>query len=213
MNEWVSAVANNKIYFFAFNKTEVYDPSIDSWSIGAPEPALPGETQPCQDAWAAAATTGVLAPERIFVLGSNSVFGGSPCFNRIYDPQSDSWTNGSDIPTDRIDFGAAVVNDQVYVVGGCTLDVFGYINKQFPTNEQYTPAGYSGPGLTTPTPTPATQTPVPATQTPNKSPNSQPMLTVSPIEIVTAVMVAAVITASVLIERRRRNKSNRLLAK
>jgi hypothetical protein len=218
MGDYISAVANNKIYFFAFNKTQVYDPSTDSWSFAAPEPALPGETQPATDAWAAVATTGALAPVRIFVLGSDSVFGGEPCYNRIYDPQSDTWANGSDIPTYRVDFGAAVVNDQVYVVGGCTSDEFGFTNKEFSTNEQFTPAGYSGPGSTTPTPTiiqtpTATQTPTPATQTPNKSPNNQPMSTLSSIEIVAAVVIATVITASVLVERRRHNKSNRLLAK
>lgn len=79
MTAGVSAVANGKIYFFAVNKTQIYDPPTNTWSIGAPEPALQLSNQtgqPSVDAWAAVATSGIFAPQRIYVLGSASVFGG-----------------------------------------------------------------------------------------------------------------------------------------
>lgn len=110
MNYPVSAVANNKIYYFSPSITQIYNPTDNSWSVGATEPALqlPNQTgQPGKDAWTAAATTGAQAPIRIYVLGSASVFGGVECFNRIYDPQTNTWSIGADVPTDRINFAAA----------------------------------------------------------------------------------------------------------
>jgi hypothetical protein len=69
--------------------------------------------------------------------------------NRVYDPETDSWIFGLDMPTGRYGFGVAVVNDMIFVIGGFTLtypnmqsrSTGGYVTK-YATNEVYTPFGY-----------------------------------------------------------------------
>ena len=153
-SDYVSAVVDNKLFVIGgqseaprSNLNQIYDPSIDRWSTGAPSPS--GIRY---GACAAGATTGVDAPKRIYVLGETLHLweGEPPNSVRIYDPQSDIWTFGADVPTNRESFGVAVVNDLLYVIGGSTATY-----RDFPetwlyppevtwyaTNEQYTPFGY-----------------------------------------------------------------------
>jgi N-acetylneuraminic acid mutarotase len=118
-----SAVLDDKIYFFGGNHengyvsiTEIYDPATDTWSLGtgAPTYFISGS--------AAVVTTGVTAPKRIYVFdhpyANLAVMHGPFYTNQVYDPLNDSWASGADIPTSRQSFGAAVVNDIIYVIGG-----------------------------------------------------------------------------------------------
>jgi N-acetylneuraminic acid mutarotase len=99
--KYFSAVIDNKIYIMAgvnqntslnwvFN--QVYDVENDQWSLAAP---LPNATYYA----AAIATTGVIAPKRIYVIGggctntSNAV--------RVYNPPLDAWSSGAPMPTNR----------------------------------------------------------------------------------------------------------------
>jgi hypothetical protein len=96
------------------------------------------------DCGAAAATTGNLAPKRIYVLGESGDLKPREklTFVRVYDPETDSWSFGSDAPTSRYNFGIAVINDTLYVIGGHTHN---YLLGNFApgaANEQYTPIGY-----------------------------------------------------------------------
>jgi hypothetical protein len=141
----ISAVVDNKTYFISgLSRVQIYDAETDTWSLGAPPPSS-------EYHGAAVATTGVMAPERVYVLGISGhlSFGEPEYFVRVYDPENDSWTFGTDIPTRRLDFGVAVVNDVLYVVGGNTLvypDEYEapYVPTlvRYATNEQYTPFGY-----------------------------------------------------------------------
>ena len=137
----ISAVIDTKIYFIStFASMQIYDTETDTWSLGTSPPA--------SVYWGAAvATTGVMAPKRVYALG---ISGYSPeHFVRVYNPENDMWIFGKSIPTTRSDFGVAVVNDVLYVVGGYTLV---YPDKgegpytpnliQYAINEQYTPFGY-----------------------------------------------------------------------
>ena len=72
--------------------------------------------------------------------------------NQVYDPKSDNWVAGADIPTKRRYFGVAVVDDMIYVIGGFSstpprLDSVykTYTIAYYATVEQYVPFGYGSP--------------------------------------------------------------------
>jgi hypothetical protein len=142
---YASAVVDSKIYIIDSNLNQIYDPETDTWSQSSSPPShiIYGK---------AGATMGVNAPKRIYVLGeiSGQLEDEPPYFVRVYDPKNDVWTFGADIPTHRYDFGVAVVNDMLYVIGGYTSSYpdmpysypYGPSNKPYATNEQYTPFGY-----------------------------------------------------------------------
>jgi N-acetylneuraminic acid mutarotase len=152
-----SVVVDNKIYvMYGFynrasgsteSRTEIYDPLTDKWISGSPVPSIH---------WivAVAATTGVMAPKRIYVFGQNETLLAKPelaRFVQIYNPKYDFWTIEFDAPTNRIDFGIAVVNDKLYAIGGYTNHYpvpFSDSNRNVrlsALNEQHTPADYGIP--------------------------------------------------------------------
>jgi N-acetylneuraminic acid mutarotase len=148
----VSAVVNGKIHFIGglspscdSQLHQIYDPSTDNWTYAASPPNSVGNAV---GQGAATATTGKLALRRIYVLGQqgNLKQDEPKGSNRIYSPQDDSWTFGVNVPTDRINFGAAVVNDIVYVVGGGIATSW-FVGTFGPSavNERYTPVGYGTP--------------------------------------------------------------------
>ena len=138
------AVFDNKIYCIGgvsqdqgYNLNQIYDPETDSWGSGASPPTS-------VDGGAAAATTDALGPKRIYVLGNpaNLRQGEEQVFVRIYDPETDNWTSGSDTLTRRYNFGVAVVDDTFYVIGG---HKYIWVPGNYTTlavNEQYTPIRY-----------------------------------------------------------------------
>ena len=148
-----SVVFDNKIYFIGgfFDEqtinfktfTQIYDPETDKWSAGKPPTTFVVYAF-------AEATSGVMAPKRIYVVGcpyeDSAVTSGDSLYtNQVYDPEKDSWVAGADIPTRRITFGVAVVNDLLYVIGGLTETFDMFWNSDitlYATNEQYTPFGY-----------------------------------------------------------------------
>lgn len=134
---YASAVVDNKIYVIddGFSETpmptQIYDPENDSWSDGQ---RLPTATFLA----AACATSGVGAPKRIYVIGGEVLFDDDVVsyLNQIYDPETDTWTNGISMPTPRWFLDVAVVNDELYAIGGEDGEA------TLATNEKYTPAGY-----------------------------------------------------------------------
>jgi N-acetylneuraminic acid mutarotase len=135
---YASAVVNNQIYIIK-QSTQIYDAKTDAWSYGEPIPSTAGSHSGYATA---AATTGVFALKRIYLFSQASIS------NQIYNPDSDSWTAGADLPTKRGGAAVAVVNDMLYVIGGKTYDfaypddTFGVSAKAYAVNEQYTPFGY-----------------------------------------------------------------------
>ncbi len=150
----VSAVVDGKLYIIGglsesgdSNLHQIYDPETDTWNYGTPPLNSIGNMN---GNGAADATAGVMALKRIYVLGQQgSLRQGEPMgTNRIYDPKTDSWTFGADLPTSRIHFGVAVVNDMLYAIGGGSADNW-FVGSFGPSavNEQYTPLGYGTPDL------------------------------------------------------------------
>jgi len=143
MPEWncASAVVDNKIYVIGLGVGvaihHVYNPSTDSWSSITPWPSG-------AHFGVAGATTGLMAPDRIYVFGVDVPYWdlNLPNFRTLmYNPENDNWTVGATMPTGRIRSGTAVLNDTLYVIGGYTLMIG---NNVFPSsvNEQYIPAEY-----------------------------------------------------------------------
>ncbi len=139
---YASAVVNNKIYVEGGGQSgpkiidlnQIYDPETNVWTLGEPLPA--------PVVWAAAASTsGVVANARLYVLGGTSDGLNGVNTNRVYNPQSNSWTVGALMPTARGALTVAVVNDTLYVLGGTD----NFPNPQAgikAASEQYFPSGY-----------------------------------------------------------------------
>jgi N-acetylneuraminic acid mutarotase len=131
--QYASAVVGNKIYviggFDNHNLLQIYDADTDTWSTGA-------SISSYVYAQAAGATSGTLAPKLIYVIGGQ--------LNQVYNPENDTWMEGTPMPTNRIDLAIAVVNDQLYAIGGAnyTATDTGKFVHIFANNEQYTPIGY-----------------------------------------------------------------------
>jgi len=205
-HNYASAVVYNKIYIIYSDLNQIYGTETDAWSQGT--------SAPWDFGWGcAAATTGVNAPKRIYVMGecTSSNEGEPSYFVRVYDPEKDAWTFGSDIPTHRDLFGVAVVNDMLYAIGGLTSSYpdlpfkYPFSSTYDPTitphatNEQYTPIGYGTPD---PTPSPS---PSPS-PTSSPSSNQQPELTYA--TAATAATVTLIIITATAIALRKRHKLN-----
>ena len=132
---YVSAVVDKKIYVVGSGVTQIYDPKTDTWSLGAPpleNITLGGNGQSAY----AAATTGLLAPKRIYVYDG--------AYLQVYDPDNKSWIFGANPPINRQYLSIAVLNDKLYFIGGFTdhsNNIPGHF-QDYSTNEQYTPFGY-----------------------------------------------------------------------
>ncbi|MCL2135402.1 MAG: hypothetical protein FWH37_07630 [Candidatus Bathyarchaeota archaeon] len=140
----VSAVVNGKIMITGSfpivenphiryeYKVMFYDPKSDVWSKGADGLSEVHVGVTC-------VTSGLYVPQRVYVLGLN--------VNNVYDPISDTWSTAKTMPSARKNFGAAVVDDVLYVIGGYTSDDFSSListTEPLALNEQYIPADYTG---------------------------------------------------------------------
>jgi len=111
---------------------QIYDPETDAWTEAEPIPT--GVRFAGADA-----TTGALAPERIYVIGgSTTQFPDGSNLTQIYDPEKDAWTYGTTMLTPRAGLRIAVVNDRLYAIGGFNTNG----DNILAVNEQYTPLGY-----------------------------------------------------------------------
>jgi hypothetical protein len=81
-----------------------------------------------------------MALKRIYLFGGTASIFGSRDVTQVYEPATDTWTLGEPMPTSRGSPAVAVVNDQIYVIGG-TINM--YYRSQ--ANELYTPIGYGAP--------------------------------------------------------------------
>jgi N-acetylneuraminic acid mutarotase len=156
VSRYASAVLDNEIYIIGGRKkgfyydppiilVQIYDPKTNNWTEGTPL------EEPVYGA-AAIATTGLMAPKRIYVIGGTVMIEGNHIVyysdhNQIYDPQTQSWDFGVQMPTGRSSLALVNVNDVLYVLGGTNKTDAVYNNDQLAAlrthaNEKYTPIGY-----------------------------------------------------------------------
>jgi N-acetylneuraminic acid mutarotase len=154
LHSYSSAVIDDKIYIIGgmteygidpfsppTNKPLIYNAQTDEWTKGE-------SLQYLITSGAATATTGVNAPQRIYVIGgyqwvystTSKVSGQISGQVSVYDPITKTWTFGEDMPTSRVGLAVAVVNDKIYAIGGYESDF-----SASAVNEQYTPIGYKEP--------------------------------------------------------------------
>jgi hypothetical protein len=197
---YVSAVVNNKIYIIGAGLTQIYDPETDSWSNGAPSPINITAGGDNGIAAAAAATTGVMGSKRIYVYDGS--------YLQVYDPKNDSWSFGTNPPTNRQYLGIAVVNDLLYFIGGFIYTPYFYYF--YDTNELYTPFGYGTPDPS-PTPTPSLSSepsiePPEPTQTASPSIEPKNNTCYLPIELGIIIVIIAVVAGALIYFKRRGGK-------
>ncbi len=131
-----SAVVGNLIYVIGgeddncqptwVNFNQIYNLSSNTWCLGTPIPKLTVLD-------GAAATTGVNAPQRIYVFGNIGGFRVGSNQSYAYDPVANSWMTATPVPYACVNPAVVVVNDLVYVM------------EQPENIEQYTPIGYVAP--------------------------------------------------------------------
>lgn len=191
---YASAVIDHKIYFICGSNdgqitalNQIYDTQTDTWTMGTSAPTyfMSGY---------AVATTGVMVPKLVYVFNQpatkTAANSNVPLYsNQIYDPKTDSWMAGADLPTNRADFAVAVVNDTIYVIGGqtSTYDMFtGYSVMPKATNEHHIPAGYGTSDRTYQTSTPSLTPSFSPTLSPTSAPTLSPSQSPSPSATATA---------------------------
>ena len=91
-----------------FQTVYSYDPKTDEWTKKANMPTARGWSHPLP----------VVDGKIYFIGGYKSVYGETLSDVEVYDPVLDSWTKLPDAPFKLAMFGAAVVNDKIYIIGG-----------------------------------------------------------------------------------------------
>jgi N-acetylneuraminic acid mutarotase len=147
VSAYASTVCDGKIYIMggqdpslganAMNVdfTQIYDPSNDSWSVGAPMPTKVRGATAC-------ATTGIMAPENVYLfggLGSSSGRSWVYSLTQVYSPKNNSWSYGAPMLSPRVLCAVVNVNDALFMLGGSETGLGPYNLN----NEEYLPLGYS----------------------------------------------------------------------
>ena len=128
---------NVMTYIYPEAMVLVYDPVFNAWSREVVGPLVL-----CDGV--GLVTSGVFASERVYFLGSAP---GSTrrevLTNQAYDFSDNSWRLGEAMPNPRLGFGAAVVDDILYIIGGYTYDLsYPYATSISALVEVYVPFGY-----------------------------------------------------------------------
>lgn len=144
-NPPVSFVVDKKIYVTGVFQTKplyeekqrvfIYDTESDSWSET-------GSWSTRIGAAGCGLTTGVKAPPKAYIFGRTGPFPSVP-ITQVYDFGAESWSTANTMYSVRRDFGVAVVDDVIYVIGGykVTSRIYGMV-APVGWNERYVPLGY-----------------------------------------------------------------------
>lgn len=134
-----TGVLNGKIYVIggtgrdfvsALHTMEEYDPRFDTWTKKADMPTA-------RFSLGAEVVNG-----KIYAIGGQTNIWGEYSGNLTsiveeYDPESDTWTRKSDMPTPRAFFCTGVIDEKIFVIGGISKE---YGNNGLSTVEVYDPA-------------------------------------------------------------------------
>jgi N-acetylneuraminic acid mutarotase len=161
------------LWYDVFDKAMIYDPKTDAWiEVITPPNYLGYPARTLDRAFGGCMTSDIYAPKKIYFFQEKRT--------TVYDPVKTTWQDVASIPESRIDFGVAIVNDIMYVIGGKNT---GDYNDFLSINEQYIPKGYTGtiPPDTTPT----------TTSTPN---SNRLIIGIAIITMITVVTTGILIT-------------------
>ena len=139
---WATASAvNGKCYVMggaaAFQPVvttvEEYDPATDSWRARAP---LPEKRQ---------AASSVAVDGKIYVMGGGDTVSFSPGDVRstvvIYDPATNQWSSGADMPTPRFGMAIEAIDGLIYTIGGSSppdgLQISNIVERYDPATNQW----------------------------------------------------------------------------
>jgi N-acetylneuraminic acid mutarotase len=165
-----AAAFGDKIYFFGGSGTHIFDTETETWSTGT-SPAIGFYTG------YAVVTTGQMAPKRVNIFcHPTGAHYSTEYSTQSYDPETDSWQTGADLPSQRMNFGVGLVDDVVYVIGGYLASYPSSVHfpqtyniNDIGLNEQYYPLGYGTippfPSILTPQNSTYNQSSVPLTFT------------------------------------------------
>jgi N-acetylneuraminic acid mutarotase len=132
--DYASAVVDDKIFIISGsnrdiqNLTQIYTPETDTWTYGS---QIPRGVQAAM----AVATKGTTVLKAIYVMGGFEGFVWAVDYVQIYHPENDSWTTGIPLPTARYDLALAVVEDEIYAIGGSN----GLYQDATTQNDRYIP--------------------------------------------------------------------------
>jgi N-acetylneuraminic acid mutarotase len=160
---YASAVLNGKIYIMGgaamtqntnnqvVDLVQIFNPKTNQWTTGKPLPTGVYGAGAC-------ATTGLYAPEKIYVVGGQTQYVSwvtsavltqhGETFNQVYDPATEDWSTSESLPEPRWRCSLVNVNDTILVVGGENgpddSASFDNPEKVVLAIERYIPAEYKG---------------------------------------------------------------------
>ena len=200
---YASAVVDNKIYVegggfsgspYYINLNQIFDPKTNTWTLGEPLPVTIHQS-------AAGATIGALSLAKLYIIGGTNDGYNGVNLTQIYDPQTDNWTLGTQMPTARLALAVAVLNDTLYPLGDVS-SAGPEINRGtvYAINEQYIPLDYQGPTPSPYVPTTSLYSTITPTATPSPSTNPYRTLTPSPsipeVEPWTILLLLSILVAT-----------------
>ena len=81
----------------------------------------------------------VVVNGKIYAIGGSvNIFGESSSTVEVYDIENDRWERSDDMPARRLIFGACVLDNQIYVMGG--VQSFATVNNPLKSMDRYDPA-------------------------------------------------------------------------
>ena len=142
---FAAAVVSNKIYAIGgqfqddsdpyggykrqLDVVEMYDPASDTWTTKAHMPAT------------RMGLVAAVVNNKIYAIGGSSLESlGILRLNTVemYDPDTDTWTTKAAMPTSRQWPGAAVLNNQIYVIGGLQSSCLNTVEMYDPVSNAWT---------------------------------------------------------------------------
>lgn len=200
VSDYASAVVNGKIYIVLENVThhqessvpdslpiQIYDPETDTWSTGA--------APPYAVALADAVTLANMTPQRIYVIGGFIDYR-EVSYNQVYNPENDSWSVGTSMPTARYRLSVVAFKDKIYAIGG--LKGYLYNSVELDVNEQYDPLKDEI------IPAAPVSSPTPALDTPTSEPESE--LFPSELIAVASLLITVVVGLGLLVYFKKRKR-------
>jgi len=145
------AATSRNVSSWVVDLVQIFDPKTNQWTVGKPLPTGVYAAGAC-------ATSGLFAPERIYVVGGQQWYvpwvtsavltPQGTTLNQVYDPATGNWSVGASLPEPRWRCSLVNINDTLFVVGGengpASDASFDNPGKVLLDIARYVPTGYEG---------------------------------------------------------------------